>query len=79
MITPQVDALPGMAPLGLSAYEVVVGNIGVAHTSTSRIEALRVYYEYADLSATGYGRAAHEPVTLMRDGDIDRDNCTYPF
>jgi hypothetical protein len=74
MRTPQVDALPGMAPLGLSAYEVMVGNIGVVHASTSRIEALRVYYEYADLSANGYGRAAHEPVWLLRDGDIDRDS-----
>ena len=73
MRTPQVDALPGMTPLGLSEYEVVVGNLGTVHASTSRIEALNTFNRYAELSVKGYGRVAHEPVTLMRDGDIYKE------
>ena len=61
------------APRPKRENEVVVGNLGTVHASTSRIEALNTFNRYAELSVKGYGRVAHEPVTLMRDGDIYKE------
>jgi hypothetical protein len=72
MKTPQIDAMPGTAPLGLSEYEVVVGTVGTVITTTSRIEGLREFYKWSQLSDQGYDKTAHEPVTLMRDGIAHR-------
>lgn len=63
-------------------YEVIVGNIGTVHTGNNPIEARKVYGEYKTLSQSGHGRAAGEPVTIMRDGDIDleyipKEVCRY--
>lgn len=51
-------------------YEVYVGNIGNVISTEERLEAYRKYEIYKEMSETGYGRCSHEPVTLMRDGEI---------
>jgi hypothetical protein len=51
-------------------YDVIVGNIGTVYSGPSRREAERRYNEYVEQSQTNDGRAAGEPVALMRDNDI---------
>ena len=53
----------------MSDYTVVVGNIGEVFHGTNCVEGMRVYGEYKRMSISGYGRAAHEGVTLMRGDD----------
>lgn len=45
-------------------YEVVVGNVGTV---------LETYREYERQSRRGYGRAAHEAVILIEDGNIVKE------
>lgn len=69
-------------------YEVIVGNVGTVYNGLDYTEALRLYRVYVDMSGEKYGRAAGESVTLMVDGepdkehigevDLGRDNCDHP-
>lgn len=52
-----------------SKYEVVVGNVGTM-PYTNKKEATKCYNDYVALSKSGQTRAANEPVTLMKDGEI---------
>lgn len=51
-------------------YAVIVGNIGTVYDGDSRDEATTSYTTYVKQSMDGIGRAAGEPVTLTRDGEI---------
>ena len=53
----------------MSSYSVIVGNIGYVHEGTNPVAARKEFGEYRTLSKQGYGRAAGEPVTLMKDGE----------
>lgn len=53
--------------------EVIVGNIGTVFTG-SLTKALKEYYAWVKLSRAPYGRAAYEPITLMKDGDIYKEH-----
>lgn len=51
-------------------HEVIVGNIGrVTPERCSEAEAREAYEEYVDQSKSGYGRAAHESVTWLKNGE----------
>ena len=50
-------------------WEVVVGNIGTVHRTRNETKARADFATYVTQSSAGYGRAAGETVTLMRDGD----------
>jgi hypothetical protein len=50
-------------------YTVIVGNVGMVTDTTIHREALSVFKDYREQSKRGIGRAAHEPVTLMEDGE----------
>lgn len=53
-----------------SVYTVLVGNIGTVYEGPLFKQALEDYAEYKQQSETNYGRAAGEPVTLLKDGEI---------
>lgn len=50
-------------------YEVVVGNVGTMPYTSKKL-AIDCYTTYVSISKNGEGRAAHEPVTLLKDGEI---------
>ena len=56
-----------------SDYEVIVGNIGTVYRGTSFAAAQKNFATYREQSQSGYGRAAGESVTLMRDGEVIRE------
>lgn len=49
-------------------YQVIVGNIGTVYDGNSPVIARQKFRAYRTDSMCGYGRASHEPVTLMEDG-----------
>lgn len=51
-------------------YSVIVGNIGTVYSAYDKTEAVKTYADYVQQSASGYGRAAGEPVTLMIGNEI---------
>lgn len=51
-------------------YTVIAGNIGTVCETASAREAINAYSEYRMQSDKGYGRAAGEPVTLLRNGEL---------
>ncbi len=53
-----------------SIYTVLVGNIGTVYDGPLLKQALEDYGEYKRQSISNYGRAAGEPVTLLKDGEI---------
>lgn len=55
-------------------YEVIVGNIGRVHEGGNFIRACGVFVDYMRQSNQGVGRAAGEPVYLMKDGDVRREH-----
>jgi hypothetical protein len=55
-------------------YEVIVGNIGRVHEGGNFIRACGVFVDYMRQSDKGVGRAAGEPVYLMKDGDVRREH-----
>lgn len=59
-----------MNPSPKHHYEVIVGNIGYVHSGYNPLDARTAYGEYKRQSVAGYGRAAHEPVTVMKDGEL---------
>lgn len=50
-------------------YQVTVGNVGTVLDTDNWTDALHTYSNYRGQSQSGVGRAAGEPVTLMRDGE----------
>lgn len=50
-------------------YSVIVGNVGTVYAGDEPHEAKRHYAAYVELSRGTTGRAAGEPVTLMKDGE----------
>ena len=52
--------------------EVIVGNIGVIKCESVR-EGRETFGQYMRQSSQGIGRAANEQVTLIIDGEIERE------
>jgi hypothetical protein len=50
-------------------YEVIVGNIGTMEYTSKKL-ATDCFKTYRTMSMQGITRAANEPVTLMKDGEI---------
>ncbi len=50
-------------------YQVIVGNIGTVYDGASWGIARATFDDYATQSCEGYGRAAHESVTMTEDGE----------
>lgn len=55
-------------------WQVIVGNVGTVYDGPSRRDAYATFNTYRNDSARGIGRAAGEPVTLLRDGDVFREH-----
>lgn len=53
----------------INNYEVLVGNIGLVHAGPGYAVALGVFNDYKKLSNAGFGRAAGEAVTLLKNGE----------
>lgn len=58
----------------MKTFQVIVGNIGTVTDTNLLREALKDYKEYKDQSKDGYGRAADESVTLMKNGEPWREH-----
>lgn len=61
----------GSAPVN---WQVIVGNVGTVYDGPSRRDAYATFNSYRADSKSGRGRAAGEPVTLMRGGDVFREH-----
>lgn len=57
----------------MPTYEVIVGNIGTVLNTHNGFDAYREYQTYCGISKRNEGRAAGEPVTLMKDGEPVRE------
>lgn len=58
-------------------YTVIVSNIGCVRSTGNLLDAVQVWNEYRSQSQEGYGRAAHETVTLLDRGEpIKEFSCT---
>jgi hypothetical protein len=57
----------------VSDHEVIVGNVGIVYDGQSDMEASYSFNEYRAQSREGYGRAAGESVTWLRDGEIYKE------
>jgi hypothetical protein len=55
-------------------WQVIVGNVGTVYYGPSRRDAYATFNTYRNDSARGIGRAAGEPVTLMRDDQPFREH-----
>jgi hypothetical protein len=56
-----------------SNYQVIVGNIGTVYNGHSGKRAVSTFLHYVLESERKIGRAAGEPVTLMRDSEPIRE------
>jgi|WetSurSiteA1Bulk_404760.scaffolds.fasta_scaffold29689_3 hypothetical protein len=54
-------------------YELIVGNIGLAHRGGSINVAVVRFNEYKRLSKANYGRIAGESVALFKNGELIRE------
>ena len=63
----------------MSQYTVTVGNIGIVYDGTNEAVALREYYEYVELSKSGYGRAGDEDVVLIDDAEVREEHIAANF
>lgn len=54
----------------MTTYEVAVGNVGIVHVGNKVVDAKSVFSDYVRQSKAGRGRAAHEGVSLFRDGEL---------
>jgi len=54
----------------MSQHEVVVGNIGTVYSGADAAEAELHFELYMQRSQQRFGRAADQPVTWFRDGEI---------
>ncbi len=55
------------------SYQVIVGNIGTVYDGPELKKAIASFKRYMELSTIGGGRGGHEPVTLMKDGEIRKE------
>lgn len=53
----------------MAKYQLVVGNIGTVLDTDNGFEANTEFKLYQSQSIMGYGRAAHEDVTLFEDAE----------
>jgi hypothetical protein len=58
---------------------VVVANLGTVYHGTDEVKAREEYAEYKRISESGYGRAAHEEVTLFLNGEPVEQHVPEPF
>jgi len=54
-------------------YEIVVGNVGTMNYTSKKL-AFGCYETYVTLSKAGETRAANEPVTLFKNGEIIKEH-----
>lgn len=54
-------------------HQIIVGNIGTVYDGNDRKKAEETFDGYCRLSQDGYGRAAYETVTWMRNGEIFKE------
>ena len=59
--------------MGMSKYEVVVGNVGTVYSGLDLARANSAFRVYMVDSQEGCGRAAYETVTLICDGEVVRE------
>lgn len=61
-------------------WEVIVGNIGTVFNAEDGTNAKICFGEYKQMSIDGYGRAAHEKVTLFHNYEIVEEHlpCDHP-
>jgi hypothetical protein len=55
-------------------YYVIVGNVGIVFSGTSKREALLMYNVYLDHSTSHYGRCSGESVTLLQEDTIVQEH-----
>lgn len=58
-----------MSSKSKSRWEVYVGNVGLVYDGTNGFAAYVCYGRYKKIVISGVGRAGHESVVLMRDGE----------
>lgn len=58
----------------LNQWEVLVGNVGLAHEGYNGKEARKEYAAYVRISKSGGGRAGGETVTLIKNGEPVREH-----
>lgn len=61
----------------MNHYQVIVGNIGTVHQGNTYNSAIKVFGEYKRQSVEGYGHAAGEDVTLIRDDEIIAEHAVF--
>ncbi len=62
----------------MPTYEVIVGNVGSVYHGRSRVKALATYVAYVTISKDQSGaRCYGEDVTLLVDGEIDREHTGH--
>ncbi len=62
----------------MPVYEVIVGNVGSVYQGKSRVKALATYVAYVVISKEHDGaRCYGEDVTLLVDGEIDREHTGH--
>jgi len=52
-------------------WEVIVGNVGSVYLGSNGFDARKHYNQYVYLSKHNHGRAGGEPVTLMKNDEIE--------
>lgn len=61
----------------MNDYQVIVSNLGAVHTGHNRRLAMREFIAWCAESSESTGRASHESVTLLCDGEPIRESCGY--
>jgi hypothetical protein len=51
-------------------YELIAGNVGMVHQGNDKEMAHCLFVDYVERSQSGRGRAAGEPITLLKNGEI---------
>ena len=57
----------------MTAFQVVVGNIGHVYDGSNFMQACAVYSDYVKQSKEAHGRASGEPVTMFHKGEIRKE------
>lgn len=58
-------------------YSVQVNNIGTVYLGENKKKALKTYADYVSLSKSGRGRAAHDDVFLLCDGELVKEYLNW--
>ena len=56
-------------------YQVIVGNIGTTYTGNDKVIARETFKEYVGQSQTAHMRASGETVTLLVDGEVEKEHA----